>query len=303
MPELNPRRPRDQNPVTSEHEALSPGPINRGCDHRSQPEHDVAVRASDTRVLLPGLRPQRLSGRREPEAAAADVFLRGFLAEPASWRKDQYLGREAAGSAISRLRISGAFQRQALLAIEDGLECRQAGPVRCSGSRGLGAARRLSPREQSSFWTRKKAAGCCPQQKAYIYAWVDAVAAAGFHAGIYCSGIAAKEDGGVSVVTAEDVRQDSAGRKIVYWVANDACPPSPGCAFPKLPPSPSGSGIDFAEVWQFAQSPKRPDFAAGCPANYNRDGSCYPPGIDHGQRLYVDVNTATSADPSHGKTR
>ncbi len=34
-----------------------------------------------------------------------------------------------------------------------------------------------------------------PEQKAYIYAWVDGVTAAGFRAGIYCSGIAAADDG------------------------------------------------------------------------------------------------------------
>jgi hypothetical protein len=141
-----------------------------------------------------------------------------------------------------------------------------------------------------------------PEQKAYIYAWVDGIAAAGFRAGIYCSGIAAKE-GGVSVVTAEDIRQNSAGRTIAYWVANDACPPSPGCAFPKRPPAPAESGIAFADGWQFAQSPKRRDVAAGCPANYNRDGSCYPPGIDLVRRLHVDLNSAPSADPSQGRTR
>jgi hypothetical protein len=140
------------------------------------------------------------------------------------------------------------------------------------------------------------------EQKAYIYAWVDGVAAAGFRAGIYCSGIAAKEDGGVSIVTAEDIRQNAAGRKIAFWVANDACPPSPGCAFPKRAPSPAESGIEFADGWQFAQSPKRRDFAAGCPANYRRDGSCYPPGIDPALHLHVDVDTAFSADPSQGRT-
>jgi len=153
------------------------------------------------------------------------------------------------------------------------------------------------------FLDQEEGGRMLPAQKAYIYAWADGVAAAGFRAGIYCSGIAAKEDGGASVVTAQDVRQDSGGRKIAYWVANDACPPSPGCAFPKPPPSPSGSGIDFAEVWQFAQSPKRPDFDAGCPANYDRDGSCYPPGIDRALHLHVDLNTAASADPSHGRVR
>ena len=49
-----------------------------------------------------------------------------------------------------------------------------------------------------------------PEQKAYIFAWVDAVTAAGFRAGIYCSGIPAKDDG--NVVTAEDIRQNAGGR-------------------------------------------------------------------------------------------
>ena len=62
-----------------------------------------------------------------------------------------------------------------------------------------------------------------PEQKAYIYAWVDVVIAAGFRAGVYCSGIAAKESG-VSIVTADDIRQNAGGRKIAYWVTNDACP-------------------------------------------------------------------------------
>jgi len=153
------------------------------------------------------------------------------------------------------------------------------------------------------FLDQEEGGRMLPEQKAYIYAWVDDIAAAGFRAGIYCSGIAAKEEGGVSVVTAEDIRQNAAGRRIVYWVANDACPPSPGCAFPKRPPSPAESGIDCAEAWQFAQSPKRKDVAARCPANYDADGSCYPPGVDLSERLHVDLNTAVSDDPSRGRTQ
>src|SRR6478672_7398137 len=64
------------------------------------------------------------------------------------------------------------------------------------------------------FLDQEEGGRMLPAQKAYIYAWADGVAAAGFRAGIYCSGIAAKEDGGSSVITAEDIRQDSAGRKI-----------------------------------------------------------------------------------------
>jgi hypothetical protein len=138
-----------------------------------------------------------------------------------------------------------------------------------------------------------------PEQKTYIYRWVDEVTDAGYRAGVYCSGIPAKE-GKTSIVTAEDIRSNADGREITYWVTNDVCPPSPGCVVSKSPPSPSSSGVSFAQVWQFAQSPRRKDFAAMC-RNYNPDGNCYPPGIDPASGLHVDVNTATSADPSGGR--
>ena len=153
------------------------------------------------------------------------------------------------------------------------------------------------------FLDQEQGGRMLPEQKAYIYAWVDAVIAAGFRAGVYCSGIPAADDG--NVVTAEDIRQNAAGRQIVYWAINDACPPAPGCAFPvnppAHPPSPGQSGIPFAEVWQFAQSPQRKDVAAQC-SNYSHDGNCYPPGIAAAQQLHIDVNTATSSDPSNGKS-
>jgi Domain of unknown function (DUF1906) len=154
------------------------------------------------------------------------------------------------------------------------------------------------------FLDQEQGGRMLPEQKVYIYAWVDAVTAAGFRAGIYCSGIPAADDG--NVVTAEDIRQSSAGRQIVYWAINDACPPAPGCAFPVNPrghpPSPAQSGVRFAEVWQFAQSPQRKDVAASC-ANYSRDGNCYVPGIPATQQLHVDLNSATSPDPSNGRSQ
>ena len=136
-----------------------------------------------------------------------------------------------------------------------------------------------------------------PEQKTYIYRWVDEVTDRGFRAGVYCSGIPAKE-GKSSVVTAEDIRANAAGREITYWVTNDVCPPSPGCALSK--PAPSVSGVSFAEIWQFAQSPRRKDFARMC-RNYSPDGNCYPPGIAPSTHLHVDVNTAKTPDPSGGR--
>jgi hypothetical protein len=139
-----------------------------------------------------------------------------------------------------------------------------------------------------------------PEQKAYIYAWVDGVNASGFRAGIYCSGIAAKEGGGVTVITAQNLQQNAGARSIVYWVANDACPPSPGCARPKTPPHPSQSGVAFADVWQTAQSPRRRDIAGGCRATYDRDDNCYAPGT-RDRHLFLDIDVAGAQDPSGGR--
>ena len=147
------------------------------------------------------------------------------------------------------------------------------------------------------FLDQEQGGRMLPEQKAYIFAWVDGVTASGMRAGIYCSGMPAPD--GSNVVTAEDIRQNAGKREIAYWTTNDACPPAPGCAFPQHPPSPSQSGISFAEVWQFAQSPRRKDVAAHC-TNYSRDGNCYPPGA---AQIFIDVNSATSADPSHARSR
>jgi hypothetical protein len=161
------------------------------------------------------------------------------------------------------------------------------------------------PLQTIIFLDQEQGGRLLPEQRAYLHAWVDGVSAAQFAPGVYCSGIVARESANVSVVTAEDIRQNAGRRKIIYWVVNDSCPPSPGCSISKKDLSPELSGISFADVWQFSQSPKRADFARGCAAayNYNKDGNCYPPGLDPAQRLPVDLDTATSSDPSHGRSR
>jgi hypothetical protein len=167
------------------------------------------------------------------------------------------------------------------------------------------AARREGfPLKTIIFLDQEQGGRMLAKQKAYIYAWVDGITAAGFRAGIYCSGIAAKDDG--NVITAEDIRASAGGRHIVFWAINDGCPPAPGCIFPVSPsvhpPSPAQSGIRYADVWQFAQSPQRKDVAGKC-SGYSRDGECYPPGIPQAQQLQVDLNTANSPDPSHGRSQ
>jgi len=163
------------------------------------------------------------------------------------------------------------------------------------------AARREGfPARTIIFLDQEQGGRMLPEQKAYIFAWVDAITAAGFRAGIYCSGQVSPDE--QHVVTAIDIHQSAGARDITYWAINDSCPPSPGCVFPPHPPSPRESGVDFAEVWQFAQSPQRKDVVSHC-TNYSGDGNCYPPGISPSEGLHIDLNSATSEDPSHGRTR
>jgi hypothetical protein len=151
------------------------------------------------------------------------------------------------------------------------------------------------------FLDQEEGGRLLPEQKAYLFAWVDGVIQTGYRAGVYCSGIAAKEASGESIVTAADIRRNAGSRTIVFWIANDACPPSPGCTIPARLPSPTSSDIPFADVWQFAQSPRRNEVASRC-RGYDKDGNCYP-GTDSRLRLHLDMNVAASPDPSHGRSR
>jgi len=138
-----------------------------------------------------------------------------------------------------------------------------------------------------------------PTYHKYVDVWSEELKRAGFRAGVYCSGIPVKEEAAVTITTAQDIRNQATPHEIVIWAFNDVCPPSPGCAFPRNPPTPSVSGIPYAEVWQFAQSPRRKERTALCPSKYAPDGNCYAPG-DTAHKWFLDVNAASSADPSRG---
>ena len=152
------------------------------------------------------------------------------------------------------------------------------------------------------FLDQEQGGRMLPEQRAYIHAWVDGVTRGGYGAGIYCSGIAFHESATVSIVTANDIRENAGKREIHFFVSNDLCLPSPGCVFPEPPPGPAGSGVPFADAWQFAQSPRRPEMTAACQQTYAADGNCYPPDISPSSGVHVDVDTANSANPSHART-
>ena len=90
----------------------------------------------------------------------------------------------------------------------------------------------------------------------YLKAWASELERLGFRAGVYCSGIPIDEGEGLTLITSDFIREKIKPTELVYWVYNDACPPSPGCSTPQDPPAPSKSGIAYAQVWQFVRSPR-----------------------------------------------
>jgi hypothetical protein len=131
----------------------------------------------------------------------------------------------------------------------------------------------------------------------YLRAWSEELSQAGLKAGVYCSAMPVEEGGGAKITTAQDIQTHMGQRSMVFWVYNDACPPSPGCAFPQSPPPPKTGGFPAAVVWQYAQSPRRKEYTANCPTHYAADGNCYAPG-DPAHKWFLDANVATSANPS-----
>jgi hypothetical protein len=151
------------------------------------------------------------------------------------------------------------------------------------------------------FLDQEQGGHMLPEQRTYLHSWIDGIIAAGFRVGIYCSGIRATENGEGGVITANDIRDGAQGRSIAFFVYNDSCPPSPGCAALANPPAPAQSGVPFATVWQFAQSPRRTEFTSKCASHYDADGNCYPPLFQKLNAVEVDLSSATSPDPSSGR--
>ena len=136
-----------------------------------------------------------------------------------------------------------------------------------------------------------------PAFHTYLRAWTDELNHAGYRPGVYCSAIPVDEGHGVTIITADDIRHHIGDRELVFWVYNDVCPPAPGCGAPQNPPPVSAGGVPYAAIWQFVQSPRRKEYTAHCASTYNADGNCYAPG-DRAHAWFLDVNSASSADPS-----
>ena len=172
----------------------------------------------------------------------------------------------------------------------------------------VSAARREHfPARTVLFLDQEEGGVLLPEQAGYLLAWTEAVEAAGFRPGVYCSGQPVPAGQGpdgkpATITTAQDIRKRvTAGHlhEIALWVAQDACPPSDGCKVEPLALDRSGTANAF--VWQYAQSPRRKSITQACAKTYAADGNCYAPGLPANLGLHIDLNVADSPDPSHGR--
>lgn len=138
-----------------------------------------------------------------------------------------------------------------------------------------------------------------PRTQKYVTAWVQAIRHSIYRPGAYCAGIETEDDPGTKISTADDIHAQFPD--VALWLANDACPPAPGCTIKTDGLRMGQSGRRDAFVWQYSQSPRRPELTRRCVATYARDGGCYAPGSPKGEKYSLDLDLSTSNDPSGGR--
>lgn len=149
------------------------------------------------------------------------------------------------------------------------------------------------------FLDQEEGGRLLPEQAAYLLGWTEAVAATQYRPGAYASGQSVPDSPGKTIDTIQDIRAHVAAGKlhpVAIFDALDQCPPSPGCT---VQPKPLSAAPDpDLTVWQYAQSPRRPEITKSCGSTYAADGNCYAPGFPE---VFLDMNVAGSPDPSKGR--
>lgn len=234
------------------------------------------------------------------------AFVGYWLTNPPGEDENTWVGKRAAvrGAGFGFLVLSnGRLDREIK---NSDLEPAELG--RRDAAAAIAAARREGfPDRTIVFLDQEEGGRLLPEQAAYFFGWTEAVAASPFRAGAYLSGQPAPDGNGpdgkpATITTAQDVRAQIAAQHlhpVTLWVAQDTCAPagpSPGCTLP--PPQVKDSGTPDADVWQYAQTPRRPELTQSCAATYAANNNCY---AGAAKDLFLDLNVATSADPSHGR--
>jgi hypothetical protein len=169
----------------------------------------------------------------------------------------------------------------------------------------IAAARREHfPDHTILFLDQEEGGRLLPEQSQYLLAWTETFAKSTYRPGAYLSGqpVPDGDDGHghpLTVTTAQDIQAQvklTHLTPITLFVYQDACPPSNGCTV--TPPKLSESGTPGAAVWQYAQSPRRPDATKSCAKTYAADNMCYATPTS---KIFVDLSVAATPDPSNGR--
>ncbi|MDE1176607.1 MAG: DUF1906 domain-containing protein [Edaphobacter sp.] len=167
-------------------------------------------------------------------------------------------------------------------------------------ARAIAAAQREHfPTGTILFLDQEEGGRLLDEQSTYLLAWTEAIAASTYKPGVYLSGQPADDGPGKTITTADHVRQlvtEKHLHPVALFVYQDTCPPSNGCTV--TPPPITAAGTPSVIAWQYAQSPRRPENTATCRKTYAADNMCYAPGVP---KIYLDMNIATSDDPSNGR--
>jgi hypothetical protein len=174
------------------------------------------------------------------------------------------------------------------------------------------AQREGFPHATILFLDQEEGGRLLDEQAKYLLGWTEAVASTAYRPGVYGSGQPVPDGNGpdgkpVTITTVQDVRSRIAAghlHSVAFWIAQDACPPAPGCLL--QPPALSASGtpdvgpgnLSPLVAWQYAQSPRRPEITRACGKTYAADGNCYSPAP---ARFFIDLSSANEPDPSHGR--
>jgi hypothetical protein len=149
------------------------------------------------------------------------------------------------------------------------------------------------------FLDQEEGGALLDEQAAYLGAWIAAVNASPYRAGVYASGIPVPAGRGIRISTAHDIEARFPDAQL--WVWDDRCPPAPGCIAPQPSLSMTRSGFPSAIVWQYAQSPRRKADTAACRSTYAADSRCYAPGLPRSEATHVDLDLSNFPDPSSGR--
>ncbi len=234
------------------------------------------------------------------------AFAGYWLNAPPGERSSSWLGHRAAlrTSGFGFLLLwNGRLDRDLLAGAQAGTSAEASG--RADAEAAVRAARAEGfPAGAVIFLDQEEGGRLLPEQAAYLLSWTEAVARAGNRPGVYGSGQPVDEGpapngGRATITTAGDIQQRVAAghlHPVELWVAQDTCPPAPGCVL--APPPVAASGTPGALAWQFAQSPRRPAQTRSCAKTYAPDGNCYAPELPG---MFIDLDVSAVADPSGGR--